>query len=360
MRPLGPTDAFQPAIDRTRAILARPFRLGRSWKLAFCAYLALSGSLFVPLPLAFLLFPHLPFPRVFWLLSAAFTALLFGFFYLGSRMQVVLFDLVLTLDGRIASLWRLRRPSLIWRWIAIKLAITLPLALIILMPLGSAVRRLFALFPHAMAIPGPTLGSPAPALDPHLLLAVFSLYAILFAAMALLFFASSLLSDFVLPVLALELSSVRVVLRRALSIVRVKPAAVLGFVAFQGLLAAVGLIAQYTVASILTCLVAIALGLVAWLGYLALHTIASTLLLTVAGVILYAAFLLISMYLQLGSFGTLMIFLRCYSLLFLAGYYAPLGDLLYPATLPSIPSLTNASPPPPFPLPHPSDTLGAR
>lgn len=352
MPPLGPIEAFEPALTRTRALLFRPFRLGRSTKLAICAYLALSGSLFFPPFLALPFLPHASFTGVLWLAAITFTVLSFALFYLGSRLQLVLFDLVVTLDPRIATLWRLRRPFLIWRWIAIKLAITLPLALVLVLPLGPALHRLVHLLPQAIAANHPLTGNPAPppSFDPHLLLAVASLYALLFAAMSVLFFVSSLLSDFVLPVLALENSTARAALHRAVTILRSSPAAILGFLTFQILLTFVGLIAQYIAAMISALLAAIPLLLLALLGYLALHTIVPRAVLVAGGVLLYVTFLLVTISLQLTTFGTLMIFLRAYSLLFVAGHYSPLARWLVSAAPPP-PFVAGPAPPPPFPLP---------
>ena len=155
--------------------------------------------------------------------------------------------------------------------------------------------------------------------------------------MAVLFLASSMLSDLILPFLALEQSSARSAFTHAFSLIRAEPASFLGFITFQILLACTGLVAQYAVALVSSLLAAIPLLLLALAGYALLHTVLSPLLLTVAGVLLYFIFIVITMYLQLGSLGILMIFLRAYSLLFLGGRYRPLGDRLYPT-----------APPPPF------------
>lgn len=350
MPPLGPIAAFEPALDRTRAILFRPFHLLRSWKLAFFAYLALGGCCFLPYPLVLALLPHTSFSAILWVAAAAFSLLAFVLFYLGSRPQFVLFDLVLTLQPRIVPLWRLRQPSLIWRWIAIKLAITLPLALILLLPLGPVLRRLFQLLPQSLpSRPGADIQPPS--FDPNLLVAIASSYAILAAVLALLFFVSSLLSDFVLPLLALENATAATALRRAVTILRSHPAAILGFLAFQILLTLVGLIAQYIAGIVLSLVAAIPLLLLALLGYFILHAIAPPAVLVVGGVLLYAVFFLITMYLQLGSFGALMIFLRAYSLFFVAGHYPPLTYWIYPAAPP--PPLSGNTPPPSF-LPTPA------
>ena len=335
MRPLGPIEAFEPALERTRSLLFRPFRLGRSWKLAASAYLALCGSLFVPIPFPLLFFPRAAGSALVWSVFALFTVLLFALYYLGSRMQLVLFDLVLSRERFIAPLWRQRPASLIWRWIGIKLAVTLPLAVLAFLPLRSALHRLISIIPHGLPGSSTSLAAPTPpSFDPNLLSAFLSLYAIFFGALGVLFFASSLLSDFILPSLALEDASPRVAFRLAFALVQSEPLTMLGFVAFQLLLTAVGLIAQYAAALIASLLAGIPLVLIALAGYALLHATLSPLLLTITGVLLYLTFIVLTMYLQLASFGVLMLFLRTYSLFFLAGRYSPLGDRLATDTLP--------------------------
>ena len=342
MRPLGPIEAFEPALDRTRSLLFRPFRLGRSWKLAVSAYLALSGSLFLPLPFPLLFSRHTAGSALVWSMFTLFTLILFAIYYLGSRMQFVLFDLVLSRERFIAPLWRHRPSSLIWRWIGIKLAVTLPLALLVFLPLRSALHRLLQLLPQGLPAQPYAPGQP-PSFDPNFLLAFLSLYAILLGALVILFFASSLLSDFILPFLALENATARSAFRQALALVQSEPATILGFVAFQILLTAVGLIAQYAVALIASLILAIPVVLVALVGYALLHALLSQLLLTISGVLLYLTFLAITMYLQLASFGVLMLFLRAYSLFFLGGRFLSLGD-----------HLEASAPPPPHPEPEPN------
>jgi integral membrane sensor domain MASE1 len=56
MRILSATEAVSPAIARTKLVLFKPFRLGRSWKLAATGYLSGTASMFLPFPLIYLVF----------------------------------------------------------------------------------------------------------------------------------------------------------------------------------------------------------------------------------------------------------------------------------------------------------------
>ena len=342
MQPLSPVEAIGPALSRTRAVLFQPYRSGRSWKLAFCAYIALCGSLFLPFPfLPLFISGHrgagLSFLWVMWIASLAFSAVMFAFYYLGSRMQFVLFDFVLSPCPRIAPLWR-RHGARTWRWIGLKLAITLPISVAVILPLYPIIKRLITLFPALQAPQQPP--------DPRLIAAFFSLYAVLLVAMFLLFLVASILSDFLLPSLALEEISASGALRRFGNLCRREPLTLIGYVAMRILLAIVGILFQYVATLIATLLIGLILGILAFAGWFTLHASAPRLLLIIGGVALYLVFVACLFYIQLGTFGTLVIFFRAYSLYFLGGRYPLLAELLEPV-------LPISTPPPPLLAPHP-------
>lgn len=333
MQPLSPTDAISPAFTRTRAVLFQPFRPGRSWKLAFCAYLALCGSLFIPFPVFPLLVPRPAgagpsFSVLIWIGSVALCALMFAFYYLGSRMQFVLFDYVLTPNPLIAPLWR-RHGERTWRWIALKLLVTLPISLVVLIPLYPLIKRLITLFPTPQMPPQPP--------DPSLIGAIFSLYAVLLPAIWFLFLIASILSDFVLPSLALEDASISESLRRLGLLCQQEPLALIGYVFMRVLLAVLGFILQYAATIIVSLPFALVLGAIAFAGWFALHTFVPKLVLIVGGAALYLTFLVCAFYIQLGTFGALIIFFRAYSLYFLGGRYPLLGNILEPLPFPGPP-----------------------
>lgn len=340
MQPLSPTQAISPALTRTRAVLFQPFRLGRSWKLALCAYLALCGSLFFPFPLFILAVSRPPgagafFAYALWIGSILGTAVMLAFYYLGSRMQFVLLDFVLTPSPLIAPLWR-RYGERTWHWIGLKVTITLPVSLVVLLPLYPLIKRLVILFPIPQSPPQPP--------DPRLLAAFFSLYAVVLAAMCLLFLIASILSDFILPSLALEDTPVAEAMRRFGALCRQEPLTLVGYVALRVLLAIVGFMLHYA-ATLVTMLIAgLLLGALAFAGWFALHTVIPHLFLIVGGIALYLVFVACLFYVQLGTFGVLVIFFRAYSLYFLGGRYPLLGNLLDPVRPP-----TSMPPPPPPP-----------
>jgi len=350
MRPLSPTEAINPAIARTRAVLFQPFRLGRSWKLAFCAYLALCGSVFNPFPLFYLAIPTpagsgATFRYLLWIGSIGGTALMLAVYYLGSRMQFVLFDYTLAPSPFIAPLWR-RHGAHTWRWIGLKLAITIPLGVILFLPLYPLIRRLITLLP-ALARPG----QPP---DLSVLTAILPVYLVLLAAVSLLFLVGSILSDFILPPLALEDVSVAESLRRFGALCQQEPLSLLGYVALRILLALAGFILQYAATLITMLLLGLVLGAIAVAGWFALHTFVPRTLLVAGGLVLYLVSVVCFIYIQLLTFGALIIFLRAYSLFFLGGRYPSLGGRLEPLSPHPPPpplSSTLAAPPPPSPIP---------
>ncbi len=326
MRPLSPTEAINPAISRTRAVLFQPFRLGRSWKLAFFAYLALCGSAFYPF--AFVYFGFLRVPGtttsliyLVWAGVLAATAIQLLLFYLGSRIQFVLLDYVLTPSPLIAPLWR-RYGDRTWRWIGLKLAIFVPLSFAVLLPLYPVYIRLFKLFPRPQNPPQP--------IDPAILGAILSAYLIVGAAMSLIFLVGSILSDFILPSIALEDATVSESLRRFGTLCQQEPLTLIGYLCLRILLAICGVVLQYAATLIVMLLFALVLGATAFAGWFVLHTLVPKLILIVGGVALYLVCLVCLFYIQLGTFGALNIFFRAYSLYFLGGRYPLLGNILEP------------------------------
>ncbi len=112
MRVLSATECIAPAIERTKAILFRPFRKGRSWKLAAVAYLGRFGTMFFPFPFIYLFF--LPAAKsagttaVIALVSVVLlmTVVAGIIFYLCSKLQFAYFDIVLNRGEFIAPAWR--------------------------------------------------------------------------------------------------------------------------------------------------------------------------------------------------------------------------------------------------------------
>src|SRR5438045_2784915 len=133
MRPLSASEAIAPAIRRTQEGLFATFKLGRSWKLAIIANLSALGAFFIPTPFfSFLAKASQPHPRA----AALFFSLGFGtissivmfvLFFIGARMEFVLFDIVLVNEKFVAPSWR-RHSFNSWRWIGFKLLLSLVVA----------------------------------------------------------------------------------------------------------------------------------------------------------------------------------------------------------------------------------------
>jgi len=327
MKPFGPLEAFTPALARTQQVLFAPFRLGRSWKLAFCAYIALCGSFFFPFPLAYLAFLGMKpagsgpwFVTLIWVGSLVGTVITLLLHYFGSRMQFVLFDYVATPSQFIAPLWR-RYGRQTWSWIWLKFAVLTPIAFVLLLPLYPLFRSLLVMLPRLQA-------SPNTPPDANLFTEIFSAYFVIAAASGLIFLVASALSDFVLPQLAIEEVSAATALRRMMQLFRAEPLTLLGYLGMRFVLAIGGFMAQYIATIVATLAIALVLGLTAFLGWLLFHLLVPTAMLAVGAALLYLAFVACLFWLQLGTFGIVIVFLRAYSLYFFGGRYTILGELV--------------------------------
>ena len=332
MRPLSASEAITPAFQRTKAVLFQPFQIGRSWKLAATAYLAVMGSMFVPTPLVALFHhPHgsrlgaALFQAILPLVILFACALMFVFFYIGARLQFVRFDIVLRVAKRRSRPSGRRYAPFTWRWIGIKLALSALFLVLLGAPLAFVLPRALA---QLQITPGQR---PAPGL----FLDLFLLEAIFWLALFALMFSSSLLDDFLLPSIALEGVSLREAFRRFDALLRSEPGALLFYAFFKAVLALACGIAMEIGIVVTECILAIPLLLVGFLGWLMLHTTSvppGHLLMATGVVLLGLAFAAILTYVTTGFIGAFVLFLQAYALYFLAGRYPMLGD---PAPSPS-------------------------
>ncbi len=197
MQKLSAMEAFAPAWERTHKHLFHDFSLRRYMKLATVAFLATlggSGGNFntnisgnhTPM-----LHHHLS------MMAAAVTAtalVLIGIFviaislalfYIGSRMQFVLFETVVTDTSLIAPVWN-RYGRRTWRWIGLKMmffVVGFVLALPIMLPIFMTAMRSGNLHQGMRAIFVTFIGT-------------FSLMALLLLALMIIYY---LLQDFVMP-----------------------------------------------------------------------------------------------------------------------------------------------------------------
>jgi hypothetical protein len=328
MRVLSASEAISPAIERTKFVLFRPFRKGRSWKLAATAYLSTMGCVFIPIPLLLLLLPwiHAPatisrstFTLIFAGIAFFYSAIMFVFFYIGARLDFVLFDIVLFKAEFVAPVWRKYAPHT-WRWIGLKVVFGTVLSVIAGAPL--AVWGL-----HAMPV---LFVQPGQMPSPQAFATLFGFYFTVMAVLGVIFLASSLLGNFVLPYIALEDASLAVGLRRYADLIEAEPGQMVLFVIFKVLLGIVALIALEVGIILIEIILAIPIGIIAFLGWLALHHLgpAGTLMMAAGGIVLYFCFFVGLFYFLLGLQGVVIIFFQAYAMYFLGGRYPLLGNLI--------------------------------
>jgi hypothetical protein len=333
MRPLSASEAISPAIDRTKAILFQPFRKGRSWKLGATAYLAVMGLAFIPTPLIFFGIPRGSATST--IISATIgivlTGVLLVLFYAGSRLQFVLFAIVSEKREMVAPLWN-RYGSRTWRWLILKLILSLVVFAIFGVPIFYRIR---SLIPHIQPGQPPT---------PEMFTNILLLYVFILTPMAFLMLCSSLLSDFVLPPIALEDATVSDAAGRFFQLIKSEPGQVVAYICFKVLLAIAGLIAMEIVVLLTELVAAIPLGLLALLGWFLFRSSGPVghLLFIVGGVILLLIFTVFVFYVTVLVLGCVHMFLQAYATYFLGGRYPLLGDLLDP------PAPTTLEPPPQF------------
>jgi hypothetical protein len=339
-------------MGRTRDLMGRPFRLRTFLKIAAVAFFAeMGGGLNLnlgrgssnslhQLPPAFLAFV-VAFAVLLGLVSLVIGLILF---YVGSRLQLVLLELVATRFTFVGPLWS-KYGSRTWRWIGLRLLLLLCF-LIVLLPFIVAAVLYF--FHHAH-------GAGA--------LGVAGFFSGLHIAQILLFIAAVLLvllivsaiymlvRDLALPFLALEDLSISQSLSRLRALIAAEPGQVILYVFLRLVLGIVfGIVAE--IAVVLVLLVSlIPPGIVGVILWFSLHHAgtAGTVLLIACAILGGLIFLGWAVCVVLAFMGTLLTFFQAYALYFLGGRYPILGDLLDRSTPP--PAYAYAFPPPPEPPP---------
>jgi hypothetical protein len=355
MPPLSAADCISPAFSRTKLILFSPFMKGRTWKLCATAYLATAGNLFLPFPLAYLLFLHaLPAagrPFVIGLIAACtvFTAVFLFLFVLFSRLQFAFFEVVLNREQFIAPLWRKHR-SVYAAWTWLKVITGLAIVAAFALPIAAYSRRLIELF-GTMSTLKPGEMPPA---EFFVLIygGMFGIYAVII----LLYFLGSLGYDFLVPSLALESVPISEAFRRFVRLVRAEPGQFALYCLLKIVLGFVGYMCFSFALEIVIFLVFAVVGGVAFLFGFLLHLagVPTAVLIGLGiaiGIVLYLA---LFGYVMVIGLGTLLTFFESYSLYFLAGRYPLLGELLArstpPPQAPPLPQPWNPAynTPPPF------------
>jgi hypothetical protein len=212
MQKLSATEAFAPAWERTRIHMFHDFSLRRYMKLASVGFLASlggsSGNFNSNMRGNHSTMAHSHLSTMAAATTATALVLIGVFvlaigltlFYIGSRMQFVLFETVVTDTSLIAPVWN-RYGRRTWRWIGLKLLLFLVsflLALPVLLPIFLTVFKNGHLREGAHALFITYIGAAG-------------LMFLLVIVMTVIYF---LLQDFVMPVIALEDASIRTGLGR--------------------------------------------------------------------------------------------------------------------------------------------------
>ena len=335
MRVLSATDAINPAIEHAKALL-KPFSLRLWLKLGFVAFIAeMSGQFTIP-PVGNLHSPaHSAFPTssgigaaaggitLLAIIAIGVIVFLIGLvlFYLGSRMQLVLMDLVATRTTLVAPAWHRTSPRT-WRWIGLKLACFLTviafLAAVLFVPMLYLIR----------SMPSGNGQPPTPAF-----FGTFALFFItIFSVVMIILLMTWFLRDLVLPFILFEDAPLGTALRSATSIVRREPGSVLFYFCMKFALTLLASIAAELCILLAMIALGIPVGIVAGGLWLALRHagLFATAVMYVSFALLGAIFLtaLVCTILCIG--GAVLIFYQTYALYFLGGRLPQLGDLLEP------------------------------
>ena len=326
MRILSASEAIGPAWERTKAIFFEPFRWGRSWKLAAVAYVAQMGALFLPTPMQMMFGArHMGVPRpavaaLLALVGVLLTAIMFLAFYLGSRMQFVLFEVVATRSGTISPLWA-KYGNRVWRWIGLKLLLSIVATGVLWLVVLGPFRRLMEHMPQRGHAPGPGF-----------LALLFALISAIFVGVFALMLLSSLLTDFALPFIALENASISEALGGFGQVVKADPGELFLYMLLKIALAIAFCIGGYIamfLAEIATFIPCAIVGGIAWL-VLRNFGLPGKVLLGVGAFLLFLLIIAWIFYLAIAALGYVLAFFQAYALYFLGGRYPLLGNLLEP------------------------------
>jgi hypothetical protein len=335
MQRLNAIDAISPAFTRTHELLFKPFRIGRSWKLSASAYLAMAGSIFFPVPLLLFTLPYLPAEIapvarvIFPFLIGIYTLFIFGFFYLGARMGLVVFEVVVTQQVILWPMWK-RYSGRVWPWIGLKALVGTVLTLALSPMLLSMLRGFVTLITTILHMPKGT--PPDPEFVSSILQAYFSLYGTILLCFLVLKVASTLLDDFVRPYFLLEDISLGAALQRGFAMFTANWVDCLLYVFLKYILGAIGGLMQGIIGEIVILLIVAIFALVGLIGWAILHLLgtAGSVLMVVGAILLGVSFLVVYFYAVTGIAGYLMMLLESYAVYFLGGRYPLLGSLLEP------------------------------
>jgi hypothetical protein len=344
MRPLSASEAIGPALERTKDVLARPFRWQTFIKLAAVAFFAEIGGNFnfpggggsssgTSPTHSSSMFVQPGMVAVLVLVGIAVFIIGLVLFYISSRLQLVLVELVATRQTIVAPMWR-RCSRLTWRWIGLKLLFFLASILLTVVVAGPFV-----------AYFGSTGGFSSfhPTFVNILLMIVAGLVLLL-----ALIVAYMLLRDLALPFLALEDLSISDALGRLRFILAADPGQVALYLVLRVVLGVAIAIGCELAAFLILLISLIPFALVGGGLWFALHNTGTvgTVILIACGVAGGVVFFCWMLCVGIAIFGSLFIFFQAYALYFLGGRYPLLGDLLDRSTPPPSYAYATGYPPP--------------
>ena len=339
MRPLSAMDAIGPAWRHTSRILVAPQDWRLALKIGAVAFFAQmggcnsfshsSGQHLHAAPPA-LLAGIIAFALV---LIIAGLAIGLALFYLSSRLQFVLFEVVLRSDTAIAPIWR-RYGHATWHWMGLKI-------LYFLAALVCAAPILIPIIIHFIHEMGPSFHGLTPQNPVAVFVAIFEFISAIFFIVILIGVAYALLYDFGLPSMALEATPMSVTVQRVWSLIRNEPGPVALYVLMRFLLGIAGSLAVDCILVIGALIALIPLGgagLIAWLS-LRHAGFAGHFIMIAIWVVLGLVLLVLLALAAVMLFGYVFTFLQAYALYFLGGRYPLVGAYLEPFS------------PPPYPYP---------
>jgi hypothetical protein len=341
MRPLSANECITPSIERTKSLLFRPFQWQTFLKLTAVAFFAeiLGGGFSFSSPMQGKT-PGVSTPAQGMIVALLFVVglvvLVVGLvlLYFGSRLQLVLVEVVATGQTTIAPIWR-RYGRLTWRWVGLKLLFFLVFGLILLAVVGPVVISMFKNMPSGANPPSAVF---------------FSHFALFFCAMfvcGMVFLtAYFLLRDLALPFLAFEDLSVAQTLSRLRSVIAAAPGEVALYVLFRFLLGLGAAIGAEIIILLVLLVSLIPFALIGGVLWLALHHAGSigTAALIASAIVGGLVLLVWMACVFVGLLGTVLVFTQSYSLYFLGGRYPLLGNFLEPQFPSSTPPLSSTPP----------------
>jgi hypothetical protein len=341
MRPLSATECITPAIERTKSLLFRPFQWRAFLKLTAVAFFAeiCGGGFSFSSPAQHGKMPGVPAAAqgmmIALLVAVSIVVLLIGLvlLYFGSRLQLVLVEVVATRQTTIAPVWR-RYSRLTWRWVGLKLLFFLVFGLILLVALAPVMIGMFKNLPSGAQPPSAAFFS-------HIVL----LLGAVFLGVMVFLTAYFLLRDLALPFLAFEDLPIAGILSRLRSVIVAAPGEVALYLLLRFLLGLVAAIGAEVLILLILLVSLVPFALIGGVLWLSLHHAGSigTAALIASAIVGGLVLLLWMACVFVSLLGTVFVFTQSYALYFLGGRYPLLGNFLeppqflYPTPLPSSP-----------------------